>query len=354
MATISKRKRVDGSFSYTAQIRIKQKREVVYTESETFSKKALAKAWADRREAELKMPGVLEKMLHVGVSIGQVVRWYRDDFHGLSKFGRSKLSSINYLINHPELSEIDALTVTAADLVAYIHSRRAEGAGPSTVNNDLIWLRNAFRAVKIGRNIPLSLEPLDDAAYLCRKEKVIAKSKKRDRRPTLAELDRLIEHFGQKRKAQIPMGEVILFALFSSRRQDEICRIRWADVDTEKQRVLVREMKHPLEKIDTWVFLPDRAWEVLQRQPKDNELIFPYNGKSVSAAFTRACKLVGIEDLRFHDLRHECASWLFEQGLDIPRVAGVTGHKSWSSLQRYTHLSEQGVFDKYDKWRVWV
>ena len=352
MATISKRQRVDGSFSYTAQIRIKQKGEVVYTESETFTKKGVAKAWADRREAELKVPGVLEKLLHSGVTVSQVLQWYKEDFDGASKFGRSKLSHIDYLIAHEELSSLDALHLTSGQLFAYAKSRRAGGTGPSTLNNDFIWLRNAFRAVRIGRDVPVSLEPIDDAAYLCRKEKMIARSNKRDRRPELSELDKLLEHFAGMRKASIPMQDVILFALFSSRRQDEITRIRWADVDEDKQRVLVRDMKHPQNKIDTWVFVPDRAWEVMQRQPKDQECIFPYNGKSISAAFTRACKMQGIEDLRFHDLRHECASWLFEQGLDIPRVAGVTGHKSWGSLQRYTHLSEQGVFDRYEKWRV--
>ena len=150
------------------------------------------------------------------------------------------------------------------------------------------------------------------------------------------------------RLAKIPMAEVVLFALFSSRRQDEICRIRWEDVDECKQRVLVRDMKHPRERVDTWVDIPDRAWEVLQRQPKGDDRIFPHMGKSVSGSFTRACKMLGIHDLRFHDLRHEATSWLFEQGLDIPRVAMVTGHKSWPSLQRYTHIDQIG--DKYASW----
>lgn len=54
-----------------------------------------------------------------------------------------------------------------------------------------------------------------------------------------------------------------------------------------------------------------------------------------------------------HDLRHECASWLFEMGWDIPRVSGVTGHKSWSSLQRYTHLRALDIKDKCAGW-VWL
>ena len=58
-----------------------------------------------------------------------------------------------------------------------------------------------------------------------------------------------------------------------------------------------------------------------------------------------------IEDLHFHDLRHETASWLFETGLNINQVANVTGHLSWSSLKRYTHIHDYGIHDKYAGWK---
>ena len=67
------------------------------------------------------------------------------------------------------------------------------------------------------------------------------------------------------------------------------------------------------------------------------------------AAFTRACKVLGIEDLHFHDLRHEGVSRLFELGKTIPQVACFSGHRSWQSLQRYAHIRESG--DKYAEWR---
>jgi len=77
--------------------------------------------------------------------------------------------------------------------------------------------------------------------------------------------------------------------------------------------------------------------------------IFPYSTDAISAAFTRACKTLEIGDLRFHDLRHEGVSRLFELGMTIPQVATVSGHRSWNSLQRYTHLRQTG--DKYTGWR---
>lgn len=75
---------------------------------------------------------------------------------------------------------------------------------------------------------------------------------------------------------------------------------------------------------------------------------FPANGDAISAAFTRACKMLGIKDLHFHDLRHEGISRLFEMAQTIPQVASVSGHRSWQSLKRYTHMEEVG-----DKWANW-
>ncbi len=66
--------------------------------------------------------------------------------------------------------------------------------------------------------------------------------------------------------------------------------------------------------------------------------IFPHAAQSVSRAFQRATDDTAIVDLRFHDLRHDGASRLFEAGWPIERVALVTGHRDWNMLRRYTQL----------------
>jgi hypothetical protein len=57
---------------------------------------------------------------------------------------------------------------------------------------------------------------------------------------------------------------------------------------------------------------PDEAWAIIKTMPKVKKGIFPYNGRSVSPASTRACPMLGVENLLFHDLRHEGVSRLFE------------------------------------------
>jgi integrase len=82
-----------------------------------------------------------------------------------------------------------------------------------------------------------------------------------------------------------------------------------------------------------------------QRSIRGNEddRIFPYNHRSAGTAFRRACQDLGIEDLHFHDLRHEGTSRLFEAGFEIQQVALVTGHKDWKMLRRYTHLKPEAL-----------
>jgi integrase len=110
-------------------------------------------------------------------------------------------------------------------------------------------------------------------------------------------------------------------------------------------------MKNPGEKIgnNVWCYLPPEALQIILSMPKRFEEIFPYSGDAIGTNFTRACQFLEIIDLHLHDLRHDGVSRLFEIGRNIPQVAAVSGHRSWSSLKRYTHLRQTG--DKYAGWK---
>ena len=78
------------------------------------------------------------------------------------------------------------------------------------------------------------------------------------------------------------------------------------------------------------------------RRVYDDERLVPLNHRSVGAYWQRQLKLMGVEDLHFHDLRHEGCSRLAEDGLTIPAIQQVSLHESWSSLQRYVNLRAVG------------
>jgi hypothetical protein len=94
-----------------------------------------------------------------------------------------------------------------------------------------------------------------------------------------------------------------------------------------------------------------RQWAAM---PKVGERIFPYTTDAICAAFIRAGRVLGT--VAFSASRicisttcAEGVSRLFEIGKDIPRAALVSGHRSWSSLQRYAHIRRTG--DRYDGWK---
>ncbi len=66
--------------------------------------------------------------------------------------------------------------------------------------------------------------------------------------------------------------------------------------------------------------------------------VFPLAADTVKKSYHRAVERAELDDLRFHDLRHEATSRFFERGLDMMEVAAITGHKTLAMLKRYTHL----------------
>jgi integrase len=346
MGTIVARTRKDGSKAFTAQIVIKKGGATVHREAETFERKQAANAWIVKREAELKRPDGLERKEDptLAAVIDRYIKESRNPISG------SKAQMLN-AIKNSDLGETKCSEITANTLVSFAREL-TKNVEPQTCGNYLSSVSNVFTIARPAWSYPLSRQEFDDALVVIRKLGLIRKANERSRRPTLEELDRLMEHFGRvrdHRPSSISMQKIVGFAMFSTRRQEEITLLRWDDLDDD--RILVRDMKHPGDKRGNNVYceLPPEALAIIKSMPRVKPEIFPYSTEAISAAFTRACKILGIEDLRFHDLRHEGISRLFEMGRTIPQVATVSGHRSWTSLKRYTHIRQNK--DKYENWK---
>lgn len=348
MGTIVSRRRKDGSLGYTAQIRLKRGGALIHSESATFDRRQLATEWLRRRESELDMQRARGEPVGRAPTLGELLDWYSKDIRELTPWGRSKEADLRRLRGYT-LASIVSTRLTARDFITHVEARRRGGAGPATAANDLIWLRQVLRSARASLGLPIDLQALDDAAHELRTRRAIAKPKQRNRRVSSAEVESLLEHFRRRDvRAQIPMADIVEFALLTARRQEEITRIRWRDVDSGKGIAWLDDVKHPRRKIGNRrsFRVSKQAFEVIDRQPREAELVFPFNPKSIGASFTRACRLLGIEDLHFHDLRHEATSRLFEKGYSIQEVAQFTLHDSWTTLKRYTHLRPEDVTEK--------
>jgi integrase len=348
MGSIINRPRADGTIAYLAKIAIMREGVVVLRESRTFDRKPAAKAWIEGREKTLAAPGALDraKLDKNDPPLSAAIDRYIAESE--KEMGKTKAQVLRTIKGMP----IGAKKCSAVDTEVICDFAKSLTSAPQTKGNYLSHLSSVFTVARPMWKYPLDRQAMDDALVVLRRMGIISKSDERDRRPTLDELDRLMVHFGVVRKRRpdsVPMQKIIAFAIFSTRRQEEISRITWKDL--ESGRIMVRDMKHPGEKAgnDTWCDLVPEAEAIIRSMPKEGAEIFPAESKTISAAFTRACQFLDIEDLHFHDLRHEGISRLFEMGWNIPHAAAVSGHRSWASLKRYTHLRQTG--DKYENWK---
>jgi integrase len=223
-------------------------------------------------------------------------------------------------------------------LATYCTRRGKTGAGPYTISMEISKLGTVLKysAMALGETFPdivAQSRPLLDHLGL------IGPGTPRERRPTADELAAVRE------AAPALLRDIIDFAIATCMRRGEIVRVRWQDVDVDARLLTIKDRKDPRKKAgnDERIPLLGDALAIIQRQPRSDDRVFPVAPEWVSDNFLLACRVAKVEDLVFHDLRHEGISRLFESGLRIEQVALVSGHKSWAMLKRYTQLKPESL-----------
>lgn len=355
MGSIINRQNARG-VTYRAQIVIREKGVTLHQESRSFDKRALARAWMERREAELRAPGGIDAASGKAKArtITELVEDYLRDMG--DRIGKTKAQVLRSIVKEYPISDMAASELRSEDVLEFAR-QLSVGRDPSTVQNYLSHLSGVLGDARAAHGVDVDIQAVADGMKSARRRGLAGKSRQRTRRPTLKELDKIMVHFESASITDprcIPMHLIVAFAIFSARRQEEITRITWSDFDERNGLQLVRDMKNPGQKVgnDVWCEVTPEAIRIMNVAKDllgDEGRIFSFNSDTISRRFTDACKILGIEDLHFHDLRHEAASRLFEMGRTIPQVASVTGHRSWQSLQRYAHL--QAVGDRLENWK---
>jgi integrase len=367
---VTARPTANGTIKYKAQVRIKKDGKITHQETKTFSQRATAVAWRKQREVELAKPDGMAAAKATDPTLSKAIEDYLNDparrqardNDAKREITTSKRQALA-LIAKSKLGDLKCSHVTARALVHYFEnltSAKGERLAPATIASYTSHLKSVFKVTKTKRGYPLKMSEFREALDTLGDDKVTGTSESRDRRPTLDEVTRIVEHMYTKwlnNPRMAPYHLIVLFAIFSTRRQSEITRMKWEDIDSDACRLLVLNMKDPKKKQGNHVFV-DLTFEALRvvRAAREHarvagragDVVFPYSGNAISTEFKETCQALEIEDLRFHDLRHEGVSRLFELGFDIPKVAAMSGHKTWVHLKRYAHIHKYG--DKYAGW----
>lgn len=314
--------------SWRAQVR----RKGHPTKTATFTTRILAERWAREIERQLESA---RAGIAASATVGQLVTRYEIEVGGSKPFGRNKAWVLSAIKEH--LGDEPAERLTAERVVSYIRNdRRVEGV---TAAIDLSYLKGVLKIARALWRNDVTPSVVDDAREILKHMGLAHRSTERDRRPTANELASLRAFFVRSKSLTPDLIDFTLDSCF--RPPSEIVRLRWLDLNEADATIVIRDRKDPRKKIGNHQTVPllGRCMEIILRQPRVEERIFPVNGKSWSSLFPRACEELGIEDLRLYDLRHEAISRLVESGrFSIPEMMLITGHKDPKQLMRYTQL----------------
>lgn len=240
------------------------------------------------------------------------------------------------------IADKDAPKLQKFDVIEHVKGRR-KTVGPATALHDITFLRGVLKYAGSAWDdcSDVSDACIAAAMPMLVKHGLIGKSAPRKRRPTAGELDQLVEFLtAQDARSHIKVVPCLMFALASTRRRGEICRMHRGGIDWEKRTYMIRDMKHPTKKKGNNKSFPltDDLAEIIKLQPRltdsPEERVFPYNDKSLGARYTLAKKALGIVDLRFHDNRREAISRWLARGLPPHKVRQISGHENTIILER--------------------
>lgn len=315
-----------------------------------------ARAFRDRKRADIAIDPTAKLVLQsreakreaARLTLNSLLIRYAKEITPSKKGKRAELSRINKLQRF-QIAALPTQLIDGAALRAFLRDGEAESWSPSTARKYLMLISAVFTtAVK---RWGYSLEnPV-------RSVEVPSNGVGRTRRLEQGEYDQLLASVKRCRCPYMPA--LFVLAVETAARRGELLKLNWTDVDLNVGTAILRDTKNSEDRI---IPLSSVARQTLGLLPRNiNGRVLPINENKARSAFDiallrarhtyeRECVADGknpnaafLTDLRFHDLRREGTTRLFERGFDIMEAASVTGHKTLSMLKRYTNLRAEDL-----------
>lgn len=325
MATIRKR----GNLQWEARIR----RKGFPTTCKTFDTKTEAEAWAGAQETEMRKGAWMSAKEAESCTLEECLVRFEEEYIPRLKAADKEKRRIRQLKKYPLVKRIMS-TIRSKDIADFRKIREGEGRSPDTIRLDLALISRVFNYARSD----WGMESLSNPVQLVSKPKLAGG---RTRRLEGDEETRLLA-------ASTPeLQALVVLAIETAMRRSELVGLSWENIDLKKRFALLGTTKNGTSRI---VPLTIRAAETLQKLPRSiTGKVFDMHVDSVNKMMTKACKAAGIDGLRFHDLRHEATSRLFERtDLDALEISRITGHKTMQMLSRYSHLRTSTLVARLD------
>jgi integrase len=253
-----------------------------------------------------------------------VVRWLDETSHKASH--KEDVLHLRWL--NPYFGDLSLSGINRDKLDLVTKQRKKSGVSNATVNRMLAVTR------AILRRAALDWEWLDKIP----KVKLLSEPKRRIRWLTHEEAAQLI--------AELPehLANMAQFTLATGLRQADVTQLEWTQIDLDKQIAWIHPDQAKARKAIS-VPLNQDAIAVLRRQiGKHHRRVFTYQGKPVvqvnTKAWHKALERAGINDFRWHDLRHTWASWHVQNGTPLDALQELGAWESVEMVRRYAHLGQ--------------
>ena len=305
------------------------------TQTKTFTHKSSAQTWAREAELALEQGKLTCHPQRLSMTLEEAVQRYLAEVsihHKGHDVERYRLLSLL-----ERLGRTKSLAAFTSKDIATLKTDRLRHVSSGPVRRELNLLSSLFETAKnewgannLSNPVRAVKRPTDSVA--------------RDRRLTLAERHQLLSEAANLPNSQLYLA--ILIALETAMRQGEILKLRWDDVDSHRGIISVRDAKNGHSR---QVVMSNRLTKHLTTVQRNDNAVFSITSSGLQQAFRKLTRRLQMHDLRFHDLRHEAISAFFEQGLTVPEVQLMSGHRTLEQLMRYAHATAQAVKSKINQ-----
>lgn len=301
--------------------------------TKSFRSKADADSWARETERQIER-GELSGHGRTAnkLTVGALLQRYELEVTSRKRGQRFEASRIRTFLRSP-LANV-AVHRLSAQMVAAYRDERLNRVSGETVRRELTVLRHC---IEIGRKewgAPFAGNPV-------RQITLPSPSKVRGQRlPEGAEAS-LMAALSKTRVWYL--RPLIMLALETGMRRGELLALEWSNIDLSARLAVLMISKSGYGRS---IPLTPTAIGVLSNIPINNNRVFPVKENAVRLAWERLRKRAGLDDVKLHSMRHEAISRMFEMGLSIPEVSLISGHRTLSCLQRYTHVRPEHVAEK--------
>jgi len=334
---IDKYKTKAGKTRYQVRIYYKNKR----FSSKSFIKKSDAVLYERNALAELQKTGhIVDHSAQAIMTFSDALDKYLLEFSAKKKSEVSEESRVKVLKQY-DFTAKSLIQVRSSDIASFVRDRESAGNKPSTIQKYIALVQHMYNVARK----EWGMESLENPCLLVTKPKV---NNARERRLEHGEEDILLQAL--KASQNIYIEYVAIIAIETAMRKGEILNIRWRDINLIKRTVLLPVTKNGSKRT---VPLSSRAIQAFNDIKVINKVVAINSNKKVInttsnaliLAWRRATTKAGLEDLRFHDLRHEATSRLANV-FSVLELAKITGHKDTKMLMRYYHADAEAMAKK--------